>query len=134
MVLKITEALAMHRLFTALSFLCCSAICFAQPQQSPVKDFIKVPAGVKIMKMASGPSDSDYDWTETMMRIAGKHIDGLGLHYYTLPGDWGHKGPAIGFDAASARDTFTTCRHPVRVDSVPKRANNPWLWLLNWPS
>src|SRR5258708_30065585 len=44
-VLKITEASAMHRLLAALSLVCCSAICFAQPQQSSVKDFIKVPAG-----------------------------------------------------------------------------------------
>ncbi len=35
----------MRRLLTLLSFLGYSAICFAQPQQSPVKDFIKVPAG-----------------------------------------------------------------------------------------
>ena len=49
------------------------------------------------MKMASGPSDEDYNWTEVMMREAGKRIDGIGLHYYTVPNGWQHKGSATEF-------------------------------------
>ncbi len=52
----------------------------------------------KVFKIACGPSDSDYDWTEKVMSIAGKYMDGLSLHYYTLPtGNWEDKGAATGF-------------------------------------
>lgn len=41
-------------------------------------------------KVACGPSEDDYNWTEKVMKIAGPFIDGLSLHYYTLPAgeDW----------------------------------------------
>ena len=51
-----------------------------------------------MMKIASGASDQDYNWTDAMMRIAGNQIDGLSLHYYTVPGTWARKGAATGFD------------------------------------
>jgi alpha-N-arabinofuranosidase len=60
--------------------------------------FIKPPAGVKIQKVASGANGDDTNWTEVMMREAGKQIDGVGLHYYTVPGDWKHKGSATDFN------------------------------------
>ena len=60
--------------------------------------FLKVPAGDHLMKIASGPNGADYHWTEVMMRDAGEAFDGIGLHYYTIPGDWDHKGAATGFD------------------------------------
>ena len=34
------------------------------------------------------------------MRIAGGYMDGLSLHYYTVPGDWNKKGSATDFDEA----------------------------------
>lgn len=52
----------------------------------------------KIMKIACGPNSDDYDWTETLMKIAGKFMDGLSLHYYTVPDDWSKKGKAVEFD------------------------------------
>jgi alpha-N-arabinofuranosidase len=60
--------------------------------------FVKVPEGVKIMKIASGANSGDYNWTEVMMRDAGRAFDGIGVHYYTIPYTWGHKGAATGFD------------------------------------
>ncbi len=101
--------------------------------------FIKVPEGVKIMKMASGPSDADYHWTEVMMRDAGRHFDGIGLHYYTLPGTWGNKGPAYGFDetawaktlAATLRlDDYLT-RHRALMDKYDP-AKRIWLGVDEW--
>src|SRR5882672_1629939 len=50
LVLKITEALAMRRLSAVLLVICCAALCSAQPQQSSVKDFIKVPAGAIVLE------------------------------------------------------------------------------------
>jgi alpha-L-arabinofuranosidase len=52
--------------------------------------------GKHLMRIASGPSDRDYRWTEVVMREAGRMIDGIGLHYYTV--DWNQKGSATQFD------------------------------------
>lgn len=52
----------------------------------------------KIAKIACGPNIDDYEWTETLMKIAGKFMDGLSLHYYTVPDDWAKKGKAVEFD------------------------------------
>ncbi|UZK64680.1 alpha-N-arabinofuranosidase [Sphingomonas sp. M1-B02] len=59
--------------------------------------FVKVPEGTKTWKIASGANSVDYDWTEVMMREAGRFVDGIGVHYYTVPGSWQKKGPATGF-------------------------------------
>ncbi|WP_394654126.1 alpha-N-arabinofuranosidase [uncultured Sphingomonas sp.] len=59
--------------------------------------FVKVPEGTKTQKIASGANAADYTWTEVMMRDAGRMFDGIGVHYYTVPGSWAKKGPAIGF-------------------------------------
>jgi len=60
--------------------------------------FVKVPWGQSVFKVASGANDTDYNWTDVMMERAGGSFDGIGVHYYTIPYDWGHKGSAIGFD------------------------------------
>jgi alpha-N-arabinofuranosidase len=60
--------------------------------------FIKKYSDAEFHKIACGPSDEDYEWTEVLMSQAAKHIDGLSLHYYTLPtGDWKTKGSATQF-------------------------------------
>ena len=51
---------------------------------SYVRDF----SGNKIFKIAGGANTDDYNWTEVLMREAGKFMDGLSLHYYTIPGDF----------------------------------------------
>jgi len=68
-----------------------------------------------MLKIASGPSDSNYEWTEAMMRIAGKNIDGLALHYYTRPrdNDWKDKGAAIGFPE---REWASTMSHTLEME------------------
>ena len=48
-------------------------------------------------RIATGPNVEDYNWTEVMMREAGRMIDGLDLHYYTVVGSWAHKGSATQF-------------------------------------
>lgn len=52
----------------------------------------------KLFKIACGPNVDDYDWTEGVMKVASNFMDGLSLHYYTVPGVWEHKGGAVGFD------------------------------------
>ncbi|HUZ18215.1 MAG TPA: alpha-L-arabinofuranosidase C-terminal domain-containing protein, partial [Spirochaetia bacterium] len=36
-----------------------------------------------LFKIACGPKNDDYHWTEVLMREAGHYMDGLALHYYT---------------------------------------------------
>ncbi len=52
----------------------------------------------KVQKIACGPNSDDYEWTETLMKIAGRFMDGLSLHYYTVPDNWAKKGSAVSFD------------------------------------
>ena len=62
----------------------------------------------KIKRLAVGPSDKDYAWTETVLKKcfdrsgswnnAHGFMDGLTLHYYTLPYDWSKKGSATVFN------------------------------------
>lgn len=80
--------------------------------------FIKVPAGVHILKSASGPSDEDYHWMEVMMRDAGRHFDSIGLHYYTITGTWARKGSATMFDEATYAKTLQAT---LRLDGIIAR-------------
>lgn len=53
----------------------------------------------KLYKIACGANADDYQWTEVLMQNAAKYMDGLSLHYYTMPLDWSQpKGSAVDFD------------------------------------
>jgi alpha-L-arabinofuranosidase len=45
-------------------------------------------ANSKMLKVASGASDRDYNWTDVVMKNVGDRVQGVSLHYYTLPGSW----------------------------------------------
>ncbi|NLG77255.1 MAG: alpha-N-arabinofuranosidase [Xanthomonadaceae bacterium] len=54
--------------------------------------FVKQHSDTKLQRIAAGPTDSRYDWTEALMSSSAKHMEALSLHYYTLPtGDWTNK-------------------------------------------
>ncbi|WP_205412194.1 alpha-N-arabinofuranosidase [Sphingomonas crusticola] len=101
--------------------------------------FIKAPAGTRIMKFASGANTEDYDWTDTMMRIAGSQIDGITLHYYTFPGGWEHKGSATQFDenewAMTLKKTLRMeeliTRHSAVMDKYDPQ-KRVWLVVDEW--
>ena len=38
-----------------------------------------------IYRIAAGANSDEYRWTEMLMDMAGRRMDGLSLHYYTLP-------------------------------------------------
>jgi alpha-N-arabinofuranosidase len=60
--------------------------------------YVRNYGGNKIYKVAGGANVDDYNWTEVLMKNAGGLIDGLSLHYYTIPGDfWSGKGSALDF-------------------------------------
>jgi len=70
-----------------------------------------------IQKICCGSNSSDYFWTEGVLKTcfalpqpggqATGHMNGLSLHYYTVPGpDWDHKGSATDFDETRWYDTL----------------------------
>ncbi len=70
----------------------------------------------KIFKIACGASDFNYHWTEVLMREAGKFMDGLSVHYYTIPtGVWADKGSATEFDETG---WFSTLRNCLRMEEL----------------
>ncbi len=54
--------------------------------------------GNNLFKIAGGANTSDYNWTEVLMRESARLMDGLSLHYYTMPLSWEDKGSATVFD------------------------------------
>lgn len=60
--------------------------------------FAKDYSGNELYKIASGYSNDEYDWTETVVKDAGEIMDAISLHYYTIPtGNWDQKGSSIDF-------------------------------------
>jgi alpha-N-arabinofuranosidase len=81
--------------------------------------FIKDYSGNHVRKLAVGPHDDYYDWTEVLMSRAARQMDGLSLHYYTLPtGDWGHKGSATEF---GEREWHATLARALRIEEFIER-------------
>jgi len=60
----------------------------------------------KLYKVACGPNSDDYNWCDTVMRIAHLHMDALSLHYYTIDKNWQDKGSATEFDEKSWYNTL----------------------------
>ncbi len=69
--------------------------------------FVKNYSGNRIYRIACGPNGADYRWTEVLMREVGRRMNGLSLHYYTIPtGNWSRKGSATDFTEAEWHATF----------------------------
>ena len=72
-----------------------------------------------LYKIACGPSDDDYRWTEVLMREAGNYMDALALHYYTIPsGNFEDKSPATGFNE---KEWFTTLKQTLYMEELISR-------------
>ncbi|MDO5435892.1 MAG: alpha-L-arabinofuranosidase C-terminal domain-containing protein [Clostridia bacterium] len=69
----------------------------------------------KLYKIACGPSGGDVNWTEVLMKNAGRYMDGLTMHYYTVPGPWEDKGPATGFSRDRYMLTLRNAEHIAAV-------------------
>ena len=68
---------------------------------SRYQTFLKAgPENGPLIRVASGSQGDDVNFTEVLMRDAGKHLDAISLHYYTIRHDWEHKGSATDFDEA----------------------------------
>ncbi len=60
----------------------------------------------KLFRIACGPSDASWKWTEVLMQQAARYMDGLSLHYYTVPGPWDQKGSATEFTTEKYYETL----------------------------
>ena len=78
--------------------------------------FIKNYAGNKIYRVAGGSNGNDYNWTEVLMANAARQMNGLSLHWYTLPtGNWQKKGSATDFDEAA---WMATLQHTLHMEEL----------------
>ena len=69
----------------------------------------------KLYKIACGPSGGDENWTDVLMKNAGPFMDGLSMHYYTIPGGWDNKNSATKF---SADDYWETLAYAEDIERV----------------
>ncbi|HJV78188.1 MAG TPA: alpha-L-arabinofuranosidase C-terminal domain-containing protein [Paludibacter sp.] len=74
--------------------------------------------GNKLFKIASGASDYDYKWTETLMKNVGDRMNGVSLHYYTVKGWNGSKGSATKFNKDEYLWTMDKC---LEIEDVVKK-------------
>ena len=69
----------------------------------------------KLYRIACGPNGDDYEWTDTVMKSAARFMDGLSLHYYTLPGGWENKGSATDFDE---KEWYVTLNKTLEMENL----------------
>lgn len=77
----------------------------------------------RLYKVACGPSDTNYDWMETLMKNGnpGRSFQGVSLHYYTITHNWSNKGSATDF---TEEEYFTTLRKTLFMDELLKNHIN----------
>jgi len=80
---------------------------------------IKTPKDNTPIEVASGAYGDQYDWTEVLMKNAGKHMGALSFHQYTLPtGKWDVKGPALTF---TENDWIMTLKRTLEMDEYVRK-------------
>ena len=73
----------------------------------------------KLYKIAGGANVDDYRWTEVLMKNAHWLMDGLSLHYYTMPGEfWTGKGSATDFPE---EEWFITLQRALHMNTLITR-------------
>lgn len=75
-------------------------------------------SGTRLFRIASGASDADYHWTETLMKNIPLHmLSGVAVHHYSVI-DWNHKGSATNF---SEQEYFTTMKRAWQMDELVRK-------------
>ncbi|HVM89714.1 MAG TPA: alpha-L-arabinofuranosidase C-terminal domain-containing protein [Puia sp.] len=75
-------------------------------------EFAKSYPGAPLKLIASGANSDDYNWTDVVMKNTGLwNAWGISMHYYTVVGDWGHKGSATHFDEKEYFAALKKCLH-----------------------
>lgn len=91
--------------------------------QTYVREF----AGQSIYKIACGANSNDVNWTKVLMERAAPWMDGLSLHYYTVPGTWEKKGSATEFDED---EWFITLKKPMRWNGLSWIMERSWIAMI----
>lgn len=71
-----------------------------------------------IYRIACGANAFDYNWTDVLMKKAANRMNGLSLHYYTVPGEWAKKGKALEF---TKDEYYTTIEKAYRMEELVTR-------------
>jgi alpha-N-arabinofuranosidase len=76
-------------------------------------------SGNQLYRVACGPSDYNFGWTETLMKDEGTRamFQGLSIHYYSVVDGWNFKGSATKFDE---REWFETMRLNLQMEFIIK--------------
>lgn len=77
--------------------------------------FVRNSGNNQFYKIACGPNVDDYNWMDTVMRIAHPFMDGISLHYYTIVHEWTHKGSALEFNE---KEWYTTLKKAIHMDEL----------------
>ena len=75
--------------------------------------------GNQLYRVACGPSDYNFAWTETLMKDEGTRnmFQGISIHYYSVVDGWDFKGSATKF---TEREWFETMRLNLQMDNIIK--------------
>ncbi len=71
--------------------------------------------GTKPCRIACGPNAGDLKWTEVLMERAGKFMDAMTVHYYTVPGTWEKKGSAARF---TVEEYYRTLKKALEMERI----------------
>jgi alpha-N-arabinofuranosidase len=78
-----------------------------------------------IFKIACGANADDYSWTEGVLKTCFRSpewmhgfMDGISLHYYTVPGTWEKKGSATDFDE---KEYYKTLKKTLKMEELIRR-------------
>ncbi|MCB8999610.1 MAG: alpha-N-arabinofuranosidase [Bacteroidales bacterium] len=70
----------------------------------------------RLVKIAGGPNSFDYNWMEVLMKAIPQNLmQGVSLHYYTVPKNWSDKGSATQFDES---EYFTTILKALSMEEL----------------
>ena len=72
-----------------------------------------------VYRIACGADSGNTNWTDVLMKNVGRRMNGLSLHYYTLPtGNWTTKGSATKFDEGQ---WYATIRRALQMEDLVSR-------------
>jgi alpha-N-arabinofuranosidase len=92
---------------------------FYANQMKQYSTFLNNYSGNQLYRVACGPSDYNFGWTETLMKDQGTRnmFQGLSIHYYSVVDGWDFKGSATKF---SEHEWFETMRLNLQMDFIIK--------------
>ncbi len=74
--------------------------------------FMRAPG---MYKIASGANGEDYRWTDVLMKQSASMMNGISVHYYTVPGTWENKRSATQFDE---KEWFSTMEKTLKMEEL----------------